>query len=149
MMNLCATGPRTLTPEQTSAVSIITNGYISSARLQSKSNFELHVGDAKGVDYIASKVGRELGVPTKVHIVSKKYIKAGYARRSMEMVDNCLGGIILGFPNKICPEEVTPNNAFCGSGSGTWGTLAYAKKKGLKLLIFPLFEEIELPTWVG
>jgi len=90
----------------------------------------------------------------------KKLGKGGFAKRSMEMIDGaiaagneqsaiaCGAKTLLAFPNKPCPKDCTPKKPFNGHGSGTWGTIAYAKKKGLQVQLHPLTADAKPPDWL-
>ena len=72
-----------------------------------------------------------------------------FAERSQRMVDAVgAGGVLYAFPNKPCPPRCTPNQPFSGHGSGTWGTIAYAKKKGLEIELHPLSADAQKPDWL-
>jgi len=72
-----------------------------------------------------------------------------FAERSQRMVDAVgAGGVLYAFPNKPCPPRCTPNQPFSGHGSGTWGTIAYAKKKGLEIELHPLSADAQTPNWL-
>ena len=140
-MKICVTGPRKVTIYQQRALTEIVEEHFQSP------DVVLNVGDAPGVDYIIYMIALAKDIETNKFIVQNKSNKFSYAVRSMKMVDATLDGTLLSFPNKECPAKVTPANAFCGSGSGTWGTIDYAKNKGLDIEIHPLVE-ISLPSWL-
>jgi hypothetical protein len=141
-MLYCVTGPRIVTiKQQAIIIQIITKEF------NPPENVVVNVGDATGVDDLIHNFAKTKGLTNKLFVVLNRYNKFSYAKRSMRMVDATLGGTLLAFPNKKCPEKVKPNNAFCGSGSGTWGTIAYAKLKNLDIKIFPL-AKISLPSWL-
>jgi len=66
------------------------------------------------------------------------------AKRSQALVQAVAGSlgyrVLVGFPSQPCPAGLLPsasfNNCFSGHGSGTWGTLAYAKGLGVPVFIF-------------
>lgn len=141
-MLCCATGPRIVTVTQKNTIiETITKEF------NPPQDVVLNIGDAAGVDTIIRDFAKLKGVNNNLFVVLNRYNKFSYAKRSMRMVDATLGGTLLAFPNKKCPERVKPDNAFCGSGSGTWGTIAYAKLKNLDIKIFPL-AKISLPSWL-
>ena len=142
-MLICVTGPRKVTIKQQRALTKIVE-----ERFKSSTDVVLNVGDAPGVDNIVRMIAISKGVKNNLFVVLNKSNKFSYAKRSMRMVDATLGGTLFAFPNKKCPNRVTPDNAFCGSGSGTWGTIAYAKHKGLEIKVHPLVE-ISLPSWLN
>lgn len=141
-MKICVTGPRKVTIYQQKSLTQIVEEHFKSP------DVVLNVGDAHGVDYIVYNIALAKDIKTNKFIVQDKTSKFSYAKRSMRMVDATLGGTLLAFPNKECPPKVTPANAFCGSGSGTWGTIAYAKHKGLAIKVHPLVQ-ISLPSWLN
>jgi len=51
-----------------------------------------------------------------------------------------LGGLWMSFPSGSCPAGLLPSatssRAFCGSGSGTWASAAFAVGSGLPVLVF-------------
>jgi hypothetical protein len=51
-----------------------------------------------------------------------------------------LGGLWVSFPSGPCPSGLLPSassaRAFCGSGSGTWASAAFAVGSGLPVLVF-------------
>lgn len=71
--------------------------------------------------------------------------KSAYAGRSIACVesvaDNC--GLWVSFPASECPPGLLPSpksrQCFCGSGSGTWASLAYALGCGVACVIYSPF----------
>lgn len=122
---------------------------------------QFHIGDAPGVDKLCTDWLRLNRLNVETYWVSPPRRKYSFAQRSMEMVEsaidwsypNCRDVVVVGFPNKVCPNEVKPNYekpglAFCGSGSGTWATLAYGKGKALDVIVYPLPDtDCVLPDW--
>jgi hypothetical protein len=106
------------------------------------------VGCASGVDAIIRSV-----VPS-AKIFSVASPSAGsvrtpaqaLARRSMSMVQAC--SVLVGFASVPCPVGVSPSSHFCGGGSGTWASLAYAVSKGLQVFVF-VADGVILPSWSG
>jgi hypothetical protein len=51
-----------------------------------------------------------------------------------------LGGLWVSFPSVLCPAGLLPSasssRAFCGSGSGSWASAAFAVGSGLPVLVF-------------
>lgn len=141
-MKICVTGPRKVTIQQQRCLTEIIESQFQSP------DVILNVGDANGVDYIIYMIALAKDIETNKFFVQNKSNKSSYAKRSMRMVDATLGGSLIAFPNKVCPAKVTPANPFCGSGSGTWGTIAYAKHKELKIEVHPLVN-ISLPSWLN
>lgn len=140
-MNYCFTGPRAVTYGQG----------IKIERIVAKIDGETyHVGDATGVDAIVVKVlWSERKNP---HIYRAEGKQAWQlAQRSKYMVDRCakLGNAkLIAFPNKACPQGVKPGQTFSGKGSGTWGTIAYAKYLGMAIELFPLEKSVSEPDWM-
>jgi len=120
-----------------------------------------HVGDAAGLDALIRDYNPEATVHRiqvrnalrRKHLNSIQVNGEGnqswhFAERSQRMVDAVgAGGVLYAFPNKPCPPRCTPNQPFSGHGSGTWGTIAYAKKKGLDIELCPLIT-LETPNWL-
>ena len=142
-MKICVTGPRKVTIEQQRALTNIIEGVFKLP------DIILNVGDASGVDHIIYMLALAKNIKINNFIVLDKSSKSSYAKRSMRMVDDTLGGTLIAFPNKLCPEKVIPTNAFCGSGSGTWATIAYAKLRGLEIKVHPLVKLSSLPGWLN
>ena len=143
IVRVCFTGPRIITPYQSNLlVSYAKNYIIALSSVYDKCEFS--VGDADGVDKAIRNLLISLRLPFTLFQVEDKTNKASYARRSISMVNSCVPkgineqGMIFGFPNKECPSQIKLNNPFCGSGSGTWATIAYAKSKSLKTNLLPL-----------
>ncbi len=160
-IGLCVTGARFIDNNQAVIVRNSIKNLIEDIKSATKfDNIQFHVGDAMGVDTIARRYVKFYAqnnnwMVVTDHVVKDRNNKASYAQRSMGMVNHCHqvnsekdNTIIIGFPNKPCPKEVTPHNPFCGSGSGTWATLAYAKSKGMIIEIVPLIQKIPAPHWL-
>ena len=71
--------------------------------------------------------------------------RSGFAVRSVEFV-RCLstgGGVLVSFPSRVCPVGLLPSTSssrcFCGLGSGSWGSLAFAVGLGVHCLVFAPF----------
>ena len=141
-MKICVTGPRKVTIQQQRVLTKIVEKQLQSPGIS------LNVGDAPGVDNIVYNIALAKNINFKRFIVLNRKSKFSYAKRSMRMVDATLGGTLLAFPNKKCPVIVKPSNPFCGSGSGTWATIAYAKQKDLAIEIHSLVD-ISLPSWLN
>lgn len=147
---ICFTGPRAITVEEQKLVRGYLTNYIE-VILDKYNDCEFHVGDAKGVDTCVRNLLIQLGLTPIIHTVLDKRSKSAYAIRSMQIVDSCSDchkSMIFGFPNKNCPDKITLQNPFCGSGSGTWATLAYAKSKGFYLNIHGL-GRLSIPSWMS
>jgi hypothetical protein len=135
MKKAAATGPRKLTPEETA---------IALATLSQVAADEYHIGDAAGLDAIA----RQTWQNATIHEVTHPGQRWAYAERSKKMVDAIAPqGTLYAFPNKPCPSGCKPSAPFSGHGSGTWGTIAYAKRQGVNIEVFPL-ADIPLPDWL-
>jgi hypothetical protein len=150
-IKVCFSGPRLLTDEQ---VKIVKNVVIKYHNYFEKNNYNLvyNVGDASGVDItVFNTLSRIYNNDfIKKFIVKDKSKKQEYAQRSMRMVSDTTvadDSYLIAFPNKHCPAMVTPSSHFCGSGSGTWATIAFAKNRKLKIILFPI-EQITLPNWI-
>ena len=129
-------GPRKLSPAEERQVRAHLNSHPTPAAVA--------VGDARGLDaLVASYYEGETDV-TIYHVEGRQ--RWHYAQRSQRMVDNATE--LTAYPNKPCPERCTPAKPFCGHGSGTWGTIAYAIKKGLKVNVIPL-DGTQPPSWVS
>jgi hypothetical protein len=71
--------------------------------------------------------------------------RGSFAARSAACVravggGSVLGGLWVSFPSGPCPfgllPSASPSRAFCGSGSGSWASLAFAVGSGLPALVF-------------
>jgi hypothetical protein len=141
-MEIAVTGARATTPQD--------NETIKKA-VQAHTRANWHIGDAKGADSTATEQAHNQGDKVTIYHADKKLGKGGFAKRSMEMIDGAiaLGATkLLAFPNKPCPTDCTPKKPFNGHGSGTWGTIAYAKKKGLEIELHPLTADAQKPDWL-
>ncbi len=53
------------------------------------------------------------------------------------------GGVLVSFPSSPCPAGLLPSasssRAFCGSGSGSWASLAFAVGSGVPCFVFAPF----------
>jgi transcriptional regulator with XRE-family HTH domain len=93
---------------------------------------------------------RELARELEVSAVSVNSWEKGDSVPGIESLDAIAQGAkkLLAFPNKPCPNDCTPKKPFCGHGNGTWGTVAYAKKKGLEIELHPLTATAKTPDWL-
>lgn len=134
------------------------------------SDYWWHVGDCpKGVDGIIVQYSGAMYTTPKLkkqpHISIYKTIPTGegkgkkrkfqpqdFATRSMKMVSTVSklpNSVLIAFPDKPCPDGVSPEKPG-GGGSGTWLTIAAAKKKGIDTLVYPLPDcNVELPEWLA
>ncbi|ANV85734.1 hypothetical protein AWQ21_14465 (plasmid) [Picosynechococcus sp. PCC 7003] len=129
---LAFSGPRKLTPQETKQV----------LNLLPANPPAVGVGDAKGLDALVAEHYTEKTDLTIYHVEGRE--RWQFAARSQRMVNDATE--LIAFPNKPCPETCTPTKPFSGHGSGTWGTIAYAIKKGLKVTIYPL-DGSQAPSW--
>ena len=113
-------------------------------RLRSRSTGLSFVGCAAGVD---SSVRRALR-PSCVQVFSVTEFGAerwAFAARSTAFVRGLSsgGGVLVSFPSAPCPSgllpSASPSRAFCGSGSGSWASLAFAVGCGVQSFVFAPF----------
>jgi hypothetical protein len=97
------------------------------------------VGCARGVDAAA----RALFPSARVFSASAFGSGRGsFAARSAACVRavQSAGGVWVCFPSGLCPAGLAPSasssRAFCGSGSGSWASLAFAAGLGLPCLVW-------------
>lgn len=132
-MEIAFTGPRQLTKAEKKKI----YQYLLSEISHQQGNW--HVGDAPGLDNFIKRAANYFNKNLTLYEVEGTQ-KWHFAERSQRMINAIApNGTLYAFPNKHCPEKCSPKNPFNGHGSGTWGTIAYAKKKQLKIQIFPLF----------
>lgn len=133
MQTLAFTGPRFLSPDQRNQTTKTLLGL-------SREGTWL-VGCAAGLDALV----RELA-PNSVLFQAPNRKPWELQRRSKQMIDALAArsGILHAFPNKPCPKGLTLDS-WCGSG--TWGTILYAHRKGCWVELHPLIE-MELPDWL-
>ena len=68
--------------------------------------------------------------------------RGSFAARSVAVVRAVAvaGGVWVSFPSSACPfgllPSASPSRAFCGSGSGSWASAAFAVGAGLPVLVF-------------
>lgn len=106
------------------------------------------VGCARGIDYAARQ-----HFPTAQVFQASAYGtgRGAFAARSMACVRAvaAAGGLWVAFPAAPCPTGLMPSKqssrCFCGTGSGTWASLAFAVGLGLPCLVF-LTPGIPAPT---
>lgn len=65
------------------------------------------------------------------------------------MVDTVRGQAValIAFPVRPCPVELRPQSCDRWQGAGTWGTVAYAVRRGLPVDVQPL-EPMPMPDWL-
>jgi hypothetical protein len=108
-----------------------------------------HVGDANGVDALVRRYLAGLSYSPTIYCAEGRQ-PWQLAARSKRMVEECrqLGNAkLIAYPNRPCPAGVKPGKNFNGQGSGTWGTIAYAKHLGLEIEVIWLCEPSE-PEWM-
>jgi hypothetical protein len=109
------------------------------------------VGCAEGVD---RAVRSEWGGELEVLQADRSLGRGGFARRSAAVVAAVAAadGCWVCFPSGACPEVVAPSSSasrcFCGGGSGTWASAAYAVGLGCPVLCW-LPEGIACPEGWG
>lgn len=118
----------------------------------------IYVGCASGVDACIRAASRTRPHPPTVFSVAPlldgEKNKGLLVRRSMACVQAvaCVRGLWCSFPSIACPSGVFPsqnsNTCFCGSGSGSWASLAYAVGSGCAALIC-MPAGIPPPYWVS
>jgi len=134
---ICFSGSRRLTPTQRDRAL----AELASITIPAE---QWHVGDAPGLDALV----REYNPEATVHRIQDNQ-SWHFAERSQRMINAVgAGGVLYAFPNKPCPTRCTPNQPFSGHGSATWGTIAYAKKKGLDIELHPLSADAQTPDWL-
>ena len=71
--------------------------------------------------------------------------RGAFAARSVAFVRAVAtgGGVLVSFPSAHCPSGLLPSasssRAFCGSGSGSWASLAFAVGSGVPCFVFAPF----------
>ena len=74
-----------------------------------------------------------------------------FAARSVACVRSCIGGVWLSFPSGPCPSMVVPSassvRCFCGAGSGSWASLAFAVGLGVASFCW-LPPGVAAPAWL-
>lgn len=101
--------------------------------------FSGEVGCAKGVDSFFSAAFPSLVVTSASSFGGGR---SSFARRSIWVVESVTrkDGLWCSFPASACPSGLVPSGqssrCFCGSGSGSWASLAYAVGLGCPALLF-------------
>ncbi len=100
---------------------------------------EVFVGCARGVDgFVRSEFPAERLRVFEVRVRSR----SGFAERSVRFVRALAGsgGVLVSFPGRACPGVLSPSAeesaCFCGSGSGSWASLALAAGLGVRCLVW-------------
>lgn len=101
------------------------------------------VGDAKGVDSFAIECLESFGiVPEIYHASDYGKGRQSFARRSIAVVSEVASasGLWISFVGDECPSGLAPSDksskCFCGKGSGSWASLAYAIGKGCDIRLW-------------
>ena len=139
---------------QTIAFTGSRNGFSSSWLIKAialsvvKAGHSVAVGCAQGVDALI----RQFVHNAKVFKIASpgagscSSVSQALARRSQAMVSACQ--ILVGFASIPCPAGVSPSRHFCGGGSGTWASIAFAVSQGKRVFVFPS-SGLPLPAWSG
>jgi hypothetical protein len=140
-MNIGISGARSLTESQ----AIQLREYLSKVPLYGCDIW--HIGDAKGVDQVAREWTRQNGFMVQIHNAVSREPWA-LQQRSKKLVDVLAVelGELWAFPVKECPIELAPQHCKSWQGSGTWGTVAYAVSRSVRVHVRPL-AEAEIPAW--
>jgi hypothetical protein len=107
------------------------------------------VGCAQGVDSVVRSAvpsARVFSVASPGAGVGSRSWSVALARRSQSMVSAC--SVLVGFASVPCPSSVSPARSFCGGGSGTWASIAFAVGRGLRVFVFAA-PDVPLPSWSG
>jgi len=100
---------------------------------------QVFVGCANGVDAYFRKVFPNAEVSRASDFGRDK---SSFALRSAHVIKSvkCRNGLWVSFPDSQCPASLLPSKekgrCFCGTGSGTWASLAYALGLGLPCLVY-------------
>lgn len=71
------------------------------------------------------------------------------AARSSALVRAASGGGLVAFPSGFCPAGVRVSRSFSGSGSGTWGSVAFAIGQGVPVIMFASVAPGSVQAWLG
>lgn len=126
-MNYGVTGPRDLTELQMADVyRCLPGGGLNS----------FHVGDARGLDWVARQRWEEQGWHVTVYRTEgpQRWQLQARSKRMVEALAE-LGGKLYAYPNKPEPAGITRDR---WQGSGTWGTINYAELLGVPVVIVPV-----------
>lgn len=102
----------------------------------------IFIGDAQGVDgYFSRRLHQHPRL--KKFIANRDLGRSGFALRSIRMINTLkqcsVSPLVLSFPVADTPVGLKPSakssDCFCGLGSGTWATTAYAVGLGIDVLI--------------
>ena len=126
-------GSRSPSPAVVSAVHLVC-GFVPASS-------SVFVGCARGVDAIARSVF--VGAPAGCRVFGVSGGGRGaFAARSVRFVRALAasGGVLASFPSGPCPAGVVPSSSssrcFCGGGSGSWASLAFAVGLGVPCCVF-------------
>lgn len=143
-MQIAFTGSRQLSKQEEKFL------YLEFNRFVSYHQASWHVGDAPGLDNFVRRAAPYYQKQLSVYEVHGNE-PWQFAERSQRMIDAIAGqplSWLYAFPNKPCPEGCKPCKNPSGKGSGTWLTIAYAHYCGLKVLLFPLTNEVSESRWM-
>jgi hypothetical protein len=134
-------GARSLTEDQVKQL----KDYL--AKMPQSSTDIWHIGDAKGVDQIARLWATENNITIEIYNAISREPWA-LQQRSKRLVDaiGAMGGELWAFPVKECPIGLTPQHCKSWKGAGTWGTVAYAMSRSVRVHVVPL-GSIGVPAW--
>jgi hypothetical protein len=116
----------------------VPKGCREAAKLVSKDS-QVFVGCANGVDAYFRKVFPNAEVSRASDFGRGK---SSFALRSAHVIQSVKRrhGLWLSFPDSQCPPDLLPSRdrgcCFCGRGSGTWASLAYALGLGMPCLVY-------------
>ena len=117
------------------------------------------VGCADGVDRLVRSFFSESPSLLVFSVASGRFGsgRSAFARRSIACVRSIARGdrgLLVALPSSpICPAGVSPARRFFGSGSGSWGSAAFALGSGRRVLIWlpgsapPAWSGIEWEHW--
>ena len=107
-------------------------------------------GCAAGVDAVARPLASAV-----IRVSSFGRGRASFARRSVAFVRALASSprpVLLVFPAGVCPSGLFPSHSsshcFCGLGSGTWASCAFAVGLGVPVVVFGVSRSC-LPSWAG
>jgi hypothetical protein len=110
---------------------------------------EVFVGCAEGADRVFRSA-----LACRVFQADRALGRGGFASRSAAVVAAvaAAGGCWVSFPGGACPAGLLPSasqsGAFCGSGSGSWASLALAIGRGVPSLVW-LPDGVSVPVGWG
>jgi len=110
---------------------------------------EKGVGDAEGFDALVRAL-----CPEALEFRPRFAGRGAFAARSAELVrwvaEGGEGSCFFVAVDRECPVGVRPSRSFAGKGSGSWGSAAYARGRGLRVFVFWCGEGSApaFPAWV-